>query len=80
MRKFAENRQSNKQTDSSNTEATLILCGSSGERANILIPQKLPEYLKFWNLKNSMKKIDSYRPICNLSVIDKICQQSIKHI
>ena len=25
----------NKQTDSSNTEATLILCGLSGERANI---------------------------------------------
>ena len=30
----AENRQSSRQTDSSNTEATLILCGSSGERAN----------------------------------------------
>ena len=31
-----ENRQTIKQrTDSSKTEATLILCGSSGERANI---------------------------------------------
>jgi len=37
MRKFAQNRQSSKQTDSSNTEATLILCGSSGERANIIV-------------------------------------------
>ena len=38
MRKFAQNRQSskqtNRQTNSSNTEATLIPCGSSGERAN----------------------------------------------
>ena len=34
MRKFAQNRQSSKQTNSSNTEATLIPCGSSGERAN----------------------------------------------
>ena len=38
IRKFADrqrtNRQSSRQTDSSNTEATLILCGSSGERAN----------------------------------------------
>ena len=35
MRKFAQNRQSNReQADSSNTEATPILCGSSGERAN----------------------------------------------
>ena len=39
IRKFADkqrtNRQSSRQTEnSSNTEATLILCGSSGERAN----------------------------------------------
>jgi len=35
IRKFAY-RQSNKQTEnSSKTEATLILCGSSGERANL---------------------------------------------
>ena len=34
-REQAENRQSNKQTENSKTEATLILCGSSGERANI---------------------------------------------
>ena len=37
-REQTENRQSNKQRTKSNskTEATLILCGSSGERANIL--------------------------------------------
>ena len=36
MRKFAENKQTIKQTkNSSKTEATLILCESSGERANI---------------------------------------------
>ena len=29
-----DNQTENKQTDSSNTEATLILCGLSGERAN----------------------------------------------
>ena len=38
MRNFAQNRQSskqtNRQTNSSNTEATLIPCGLSGERAN----------------------------------------------
>ena len=39
IRKFAhkqtENNQANRQTEnSSKTEATLILCGSSGERAN----------------------------------------------
>ena len=38
IRKFAykhsENRHTIKQTEISNTEATLILCGSSGERAN----------------------------------------------
>ena len=35
-----ENRQSNKQRTKSNskTEATLILCGSSGERANYKYP------------------------------------------
>ena len=33
IRKFAH-RQSSKQSLNSNTEATLILCGSSGERAN----------------------------------------------
>ena len=32
IRKFAENKEQTK--NSSNTEATLILCGSSGERAN----------------------------------------------
>ena len=42
MRKFAhkqtENKQTNRQrTENSKTEATLILCGSSGERANINI-------------------------------------------
>ena len=42
MRKFAQNRQTenkqrtNKQTENSKTEATLILCGSSGEQANNL--------------------------------------------
>ena len=40
IRKFAdrqtENNQANRKTEnSSKTEATLILCGSSGERANI---------------------------------------------
>ena len=36
MRKFAdkEQRTKNNQADGSNTEATLILCGYSGERAN----------------------------------------------
>ena len=38
MRKFADKEQSsnqaNKQINVSNTEATLILCGYSGERAN----------------------------------------------
>ena len=39
IRKFAHRQadreqSENKQTDSSKTEATLILCGSSGERAN----------------------------------------------
>jgi len=38
MRIFAHreqtDKQTNRQTDSSNTEATLIPCGSSGERAN----------------------------------------------
>ena len=44
MRKFADKEQSsnqtikqtNKQINGSNTEATLILCGYSGERANYL--------------------------------------------
>merc|ERR1711867_150112 len=30
IRKFAENKQTDKQTENSNTEATLIPCGSSG--------------------------------------------------
>ena len=35
MRKFADTaRTQNNQTDSSKTEATVILCGYSGERAN----------------------------------------------
>ena len=35
IRKFADREQSSRQTEnSSKTEATLILCGSSGERAN----------------------------------------------
>ena len=38
MRKFANTHtskeQSSRQTDGSKTEATLILCGYSGERAN----------------------------------------------
>jgi len=36
MRKFAdkEQRTKNNQANGSNTEATLILCGYSGERAN----------------------------------------------
>ena len=38
MRKFAskqtKNNQTNNQTNGSKTEATLILCGYSGERAN----------------------------------------------
>ena len=36
MRKFAdkEHRTKNNQADGSKTEATLILCGYSGERAN----------------------------------------------
>ena len=29
-------RQAHNQAENSNTEATLILCGSSGERANIV--------------------------------------------
>ena len=35
IRKFADKEHTHNQTDSSNTEATLILCGSLGERANI---------------------------------------------
>ena len=36
IRKFAYREQTIKQrTENSNTEATLILCGSSGERANL---------------------------------------------
>ena len=34
MRKFASKQTHKEQTDGSNTEATLILCGYSGERAN----------------------------------------------
>ena len=35
IRKFAENKQrTDRQSENSKTEATLILCGSSGERAN----------------------------------------------
>ena len=34
MRKFAYTHTSKEQSDGSKTEATLILCGYSGERAN----------------------------------------------
>ena len=34
MRKFADKEQSSRQTNGSKTEATLILCGYLGERAN----------------------------------------------
>ena len=34
MRKFADKQTSREQSDGSKTEATLILCGYSGERAN----------------------------------------------
>ena len=34
--KICRERTENRQTDSSNTEATLIPCGSSGERANLI--------------------------------------------
>ena len=34
MRKFAYKQSSREQTNGSKTEATLILCGYSGERAN----------------------------------------------
>ena len=34
MRKFADTQAKNNQADGSKTEATLILCGYSGERAN----------------------------------------------
>ena len=44
MRKFADKQRTNrKQTENSKTEATLILCGSSGKRANnyiLFIKQK----------------------------------------
>ena len=42
MRKFADKQTENRQTENreqsenSKTEATLILCGSSGEQANII--------------------------------------------
>ena len=34
IRKFADKQSSRQRTNGSNTEATLILCGYSGERAN----------------------------------------------
>ena len=34
IRKFADTQAKNNQADGSKTEATLILCGYSGERAN----------------------------------------------
>ena len=37
MRKFADKEQAIKQVNGSNTEATLILCGYSGERANTVL-------------------------------------------
>jgi len=44
MRKFADTQtskeQSSRQANGSNTEATLILCGYSGERANIEVEKK----------------------------------------
>ena len=41
MRKFADKQTKNKeQSSGSNTEATLILCGYSGERANTIEKQE----------------------------------------
>ena len=49
-----------------------------------IIKEKYPHIFKTTRISPSLKAgkpaehIDSYRPICNLSVIDKICQQYIK--
>ena len=55
MRKFADKEQSNNQTikqvNGSNTEATLILCGYSGEWA-IVIPRMVEN--NYENLHNDM--------------------------
>ena len=51
---------------------------------NIIIYEKYPTILKNTRISPSLKvdkppkNIDSYHPICNLSVIDKICQQYLK--
>ena len=37
IRKFADKQTSKEQSNGSKTEATLILCGYSGERANIIV-------------------------------------------
>ena len=50
----------------------------------IIIKEKYPHILKTTRISPGLKPgkspehIDSYRPICNLSVIDKICQQYLK--
>ena len=45
IRKFADKQGTIKQTKNSTTEATLILCGYSGERANY----KCPHISWFWS-------------------------------
>ena len=51
IRKFADREQSSKQTEnSSKTEATLILCGSSGEWANYNIPKVYEVYISTYKL------------------------------
>ena len=60
---LTENKQTDReQTDSSKTEATLILCGSSGERANIKYSRDLrcsakhegrKDYMCYGNITNA---------------------------
>ena len=54
MRKFAYRQtikeQSNNQTDGSKTEATLILCGYSGERANISLYLNVSCMIEYYTL------------------------------
>ena len=51
----------------------------------IIVTEKYPKILKVTRISPNLKplkdstNIDSYRPICNLSVIDKIAQQYIKN-
>ena len=56
MRKFASKQTSRhrtiKQADGSNTEATLILCGYSGSRANIIYFIILSKLLNLTIMKN----------------------------